>query len=210
MNLTIVGASAGVGLETVKRALQRNHHVTTLSRSVIPLAADKNLTILQGSATNKADLKHSLQNADAAIVTLGTGKSMKATTLYSDFARLLSEVYQETGTPIPFLVVTGFGAGESGTYNIWIMKLFFKLLLGKVYADKTKMEEIITSTELAWEIVRPGVLKDGPLTGKYRIETQLYPGIRTGAVNRADVADFLIKQAENPTELFKYVSLSNK
>jgi hypothetical protein len=135
---------------------------------------------------------------------------MKATTLYSDFARLLAEVQQETNTQIPFIVLTGFGAGESGQYNGFIMKLFFKFLLKDVYADKTKMEEIITNSNIKWEIVRPGLLKDNPLTEKYRVETTLFKGINIGGINRADVADFLVKQAENPTGLNKYVSLSNQ
>ena len=210
MNITIIGASAGVGLETVKRALDRKHNVTTLSRSEINLSSNNNLTMLKGSATNKADLIKSIEKADAVIVALGTGKSMKPTTLYSDFAKLLVKVQSETNTQIPFIVLTGFGAGESGQYNGFIMKLFFKFLLKDVYADKTKMEEIISSSKLKWEIVRPGLLKDKPLTEKYRVETKLFKGINIGSINRADVADFLVKQAENPTELNKYVSLSNK
>jgi len=209
MNITIIGASAGVGLETVKRALDRNHKVTTLSRSEISLPINSNLTTIKGSATNKDDLKKSIENAEAVIVALGTGKSMKATTLYSDFAKLLVEVQTETNTQIPIIVLTGFGAGESGQYNGFFMKLFFTFLLKDVYADKTQMEEIITASNMKWEIVRPGLLKDKPLTEKYRTETKLFKGINIGAINRADVADFMVKQAENPSKLKKYVSLSN-
>jgi putative NADH-flavin reductase len=208
MHITIIGASAGVGLETVKRALARNHYVTTLSRSDLNLPSNSNLTTIKGSATNKADLKKSIENADAVIVALGTGKSMKATTLYSDSAKLLVEVQSETNTQIPFIVLTGFGAGESGKYNSFLMKLFFKFLLKDVYADKTVMEEIIATSKMKWEIVRPGILKDKPLTEKYKVETTLFEGINIGGINRADVADFMVKQAENPTELYKYPALS--
>jgi len=62
---------------------------------------------------------------------------------------------------------------------------------------------------MKWEIVRAGILKDNPLTEKYRAETTLFKGINIGNINRADVADYMVKQAENPTELNKYVSLSN-
>ncbi len=210
MNITIIGASAGVGLEAVKRALNRNHNVTTLSRSEISLPDNPNLTKQKGSATNKADLKKAIEKTDGIIVALGTGKSIKPTTLYSDFAKLLVEIQTETNLQIPFIVLTGFGAGESGQYNGFIMKLFFRFLLKDVYADKTKMEEIIATSKMKWEIVRPGLLKDKPLTEKYRVETKLYKGINIGAINRSDVADFLVKQAEKPTELFQYVSLSNK
>ena len=210
MNITIIEALAGIGLETVKRALDRNHNVTTLSRSEIKLPVNTKLTTIKGSATNKDDLKKSIEKADAVIVTLGTGKSVNPTTLYSDFATLLTEVQTKTNAQIPFIVLTGFGAGESGQYNGFILKLFFRFLLKDVYADKTKMEEIITGSKMNWEIVRPGILKNKQLTEKYRIENKLYKGINIGSINRSDVADFLVKQAENPTELFKYVSLSNK
>lgn len=210
MNITIIGASAGVGLECVKRALARNHNVTTLSRSEIRIASSANLLSLRGNALNKADLTKAIQSADAVIIALGTGKNIKATTLYSDFAKLLIEVQSALNLQIPFIVLTGFGAGDSGAYNTFMMKIFFTLLLKRIYADKTIMEQRITSSDMKWEIVRPGLLTDSHLTEKYRTETALYKGINIGAISRADVADFMIKQAENPTMIYKYVSLASK
>ena len=37
MKITIIGASSGIGLETVKRGLNRKHTITTLSRSEIKI-----------------------------------------------------------------------------------------------------------------------------------------------------------------------------
>ena len=210
MNITIVGASAGLGLETVKRGLNRNHSITTLSRSEIDLEEKKSLNMILGDATNKADLLNSIQNAEGLIITLGTGKNMKATTLFSDFAKLIVEIHKENKIDIPVIFVTGFGAGESKNYVSWLVKMFLKYFLKDVYADKTKMEEIITNSDLNWTVVRPGRLLDKELTEKYRIENKLYKGINIGGINRADVADFLIKQAENQTELKKYVGISGK
>ena len=113
MNITIIGASAGIGLETVKRGLNRNHSITTLSRSEIDIEEKKSLNMILGDATKKADLLNSIQNADALIITLGTGKNMKATTLFLDFAKLIVEIHRENKIDIPFIFVTGFGAGES-------------------------------------------------------------------------------------------------
>ncbi len=210
MNITIIGASAGIGLETVKRGLNRNHAITTLSRSEVELEENKLLNVIIGDATNKADLLNAIQNADAIIVTLGTAKNMKATTLFSDFAKLIVEINRENKIAIPFIFVTGFGAGESKNYVSWLVKLFLNYFLKDVYADKTKMEEIITNSELNWTVVRPGRLLDEGLTEKYRIENKLFKGINIGGINRADVADFLIKQAENQTELKKYIAISEK
>jgi putative NADH-flavin reductase len=210
MNITIIGASAGIGLETVKRGLNRNHSITTLSRSEIEIEEKKSFNMILGDATNKADLINSIQHTDAIIVTLGTGRNMKATTLFSDFAKLIVEINREKKMDVPFIFVTGFGAGESKNYVPWVVKLFLKYLLKDVYADKTKMEEIITNSDLNWTVVRPGRLLDKELTEKYRIENTLFKGINIGGINRADVADFLIKQSEKQTELKKYIALSEK
>jgi putative NADH-flavin reductase len=210
MNITIIGASGGLGLETVKRGLNRKHTITTLSRTEIKIEEKKSLKMIIGDATNKTDLFNSIQNAEAMIVTLGTAKNMKSTTLFSDFAKLMVEINRENKINIPFIFVTGFGAGESKNYVSWFIKLFLNYLLKDVYADKTKMEEIITESNLNWTVVRPGRLLDKELTEKYRVENKLYKGINIGGINRADVADFLIKQAENQTELKKYIGLSEK
>ncbi len=210
MNITIIGASAGIGLETVKRGLNRNHSITTLSRSEINIEEKQSLNMILGDAINKADLFKSIQNADALIITLGTGKNMKPTTIFSDFAKLILEIHNENKITIPFIFVTGFGAGESKNYVPWLVKMFLKYLLKDVYADKTKMEELITHSDLNWTVVRPGRLLDKELTEKYRIENKLFKGINIGGINRADVADFLIKQAENQTELKKYIGISEK
>jgi putative NADH-flavin reductase len=210
MNITIIGASSGIGLETVKRGLNRKHSITTLSRSEVEIEEKESLIMILGDATNKADLLNSIQNSDAIIVTLGTVKNMKATTLFSDFAKLIMEINRENKIDIPFIFVTGFGAGESKNYVSWLIKLFLKYLLKDVYADKTKMEEIITHSNMNWTVVRPGRLLDKELTEKYRVENTLYKGINIGGINRADVADFLIKQAENQTELKKYIGISEK
>jgi len=210
MNITIIGASAGIGLETVKRGLNRNHSITTLSRTKIEIEEKKSIKMILGDATDKTDLLNSIQNADALIITLGTGKNMKTTTLFSDFAKLIIEIHRENKIDIPFIFVTGFGAGESKNYVSWLVKMFLKYFLKDVYADKTKMEEIITNSNLNWTVVRPGRLLDKELTEKYRVENKLFKGIQLSGINRADVADFLIKQAEKQTELKKYIAISER
>lgn len=208
MNISIIGASAGIGFETVKRALDRNHSVTALSRSKIEIADNENLIAINGSATNKADLQKAIENADAVVVALGTGKSMKATTVFSDFTKLLVEIQRERALKIPFVFVTGFGAGESKKYAPFPVNLMLKFMLKGVYDDKTKMEEMIGQSDMDWTIVRPGLLLDNPLTENYKIENSLYKGIKMGKISRADVADFLVKQAEQQTEVKKFVTIS--
>lgn len=206
MKLTIIGASAGIGLATVERALELGHQVTTLSRHRIKIKEDSNLTQLQGSALNEADLKKATESAEVVLVTLGTGTKTSATTLFSDFAQLLTSIKIN----VPVIVVTGFGASESYPYLTLTQKLFFKFILNKVYADKAIMERIITTSPLRWEIVRPGLLTNKPLTEKYHIETELRPKMNRSSISRNDVADFLVKEAMNQKFIGKRVALFGK
>jgi len=206
--ITVVGASRGVGLLTVQQALAKGHRVVALSQNLDTLPEHANLTKMKGSATNASDIAKAITASDAVIVTIGT-RALGVTTLYSQAARSILQAFKATGSQAPLIVLTGFGAGESGKYQGFVTKLLFSLLLKKVYADKTVMEEIITASSTNWEIVRPGRLVDKPLTGTYKQYLSLEPGMKIGAIARADVAHFLVAQAESPSALKKYVGLTS-
>ena len=207
MKITIIGASAGIGLEVTRLALQKGHDVTTLSRRMVPLPDHAKLRRVQGSATNPNDIRAAVEGAEAILVTLGV-KSPFATTLFSDSARILLQVLQETNPSPTLIVLTGFGAGDSWGYNSLPIKLLFTLLLKAVYADKSEQEHLIVGGYPRWEIVRPGRLTNGTMTGRYRVLDDLVKGMKVGAISRSDVAHFMVAQAENPTYLGKYVGLT--
>lgn len=207
MKITVIGASAGVGLQVTRLALERGQEITTLSRRVVPLQDHPKLKRVQGSATNPSDVRAAVEGVDAILVTLGV-KSPFATTLFSDSARVLLRVLQEAGSSPTLIVLTGFGTGDSWGYNSLPMKLLFTLLLKKVYADKSEQERIIAETYPRWEIVRPGRLTNGIMTGRYHVLDDLVKGMRVGAISRSDVAHFMVAQAEQPTYLGKYVALT--
>jgi putative NADH-flavin reductase len=207
MKITIIGASAGIGLQVTRLAFEKGHEVTTLSRRIVPLPEHAKLRRVRGSAINPNDVRAAVEEADAILVTLGV-KSPFATTLFSDSARVLLQVLQKTGSSPTLLVLTGFGAGDSWDYNSFPMKLMFTLLLKKVYADKSEQERIITEVYPRWEIVRPGRLTNGKMTGHYRVLDNLVEGMKVGAISRVDVAHFMLAQAENPTYLGKYPALT--
>jgi len=207
MKITVIGASAGIGLECTRLGVERGHEMTTLSRRAVPLEDHAKLRRMQGSATNSSDVKVAVEGADAILVTLGV-KSPFSTTLFSDSARILLQVLKETHASPTVIVLTGFGTGDSWNYNSLLMRLFFSLLLKAVYADKGEQERVIAEGYQRWEIVRPGRLTSGLMTGQYRALDRLVEGMTVGAISRADVAHFMIAQAENPTSLGKYVALT--
>lgn len=207
MKISIIGASAGLGLATLKRALELGHDVTTLSRRQIDIE-NKQLTKIQGDALNETDLKLAIRDSDTILVTLGTNGNIKATTLFSEFAKLIVKINEIEKINAPIIIVTGFETDPCIPYIQWYLKLPFKILLGKVYKDKTKMEYIVSNSNLNWEFVRPAMMNNRPVSQKYRIETILYPEIKIRTISRNDVADYLVKEAVRKENMRTFVAIT--
>lgn len=207
MKITIIGASAGVGLATVQQALSKGHDVTALSTRTESMPDHSRLTKMNGSSTSVHDLKRAMSTADAVIIAIGT-KNKKPNTLFSDTATALVTASADLDFKGPVLIITGFGAGASSGFLSFFMRTVIRFFLKYQYINKTMMEEIVAKSNLKWEIIRPGMLTNGPLTKKYRVLPNLYEGIQIGKIARADVADFLLQEAENPTLLKQYPALT--
>jgi putative NADH-flavin reductase len=97
------------------------------------------------------------------------------------------------------VVVTGVGAGDSrGHGGFFYDKIFQPLLLKPMYEDKDREEALIKESNANWLIVRPGLLTNGPRTGKYRVITDPEASV-AGKISRADVADFILSEIERPS-----------
>jgi putative NADH-flavin reductase len=86
--------------------------------------------------------------------------------------------------------------------------LLGRLFLPRTVADASAMERTFANTDLDWTMVRPPELTDKPYTGKYRVREGHLPrfGLK---ISRADVADLMIKLAENATSIRKVVGIAN-
>lgn len=196
MIIAIIGASRGIGLETVKAAVDAGHQVRAMSRSGVAIDSPR-LTQVKGDATRRADLEGAIAGADVVIQALGIGMSrelISGTTLFSTSTRALVEA-MKAGGPKRLIAVTGAGAGDSRGRLGLGYEIAFTLMLKRVYDDKDVQERIIRDSGLDWTIVRPGLLKDGPATARARALAEPKDW-RIGPVRRADVARFLVKEAE--------------
>src|SRR5262249_18578958 len=197
----VIGASRGVGLETVKTALLAGHNVRALARSAarIPIknaALDK----VSGDALDSDAIRKALQGVNVVVQTLAVDISPRAifepTTLFSQSTRILVDAMKAAGVK-RLIAVTGLGAGNSrGHGGLLYDAVAFPLLLKRVYDDKDVQEWIIRSSGLDWTIVRPGLLTNRPATGRYRVLTAAQEW-RFGIISRADVADFIVRQIDD-------------
>jgi putative NADH-flavin reductase len=199
----IIGASRGIGLETVKAALLARHSVRALARSAarIPIQ-NPDLEKVSGNALDSSTIRNSLGGVDVVVQSLGVDIALQSiferTTLFSQSTRILVDAMTIAGVK-RLIAVTGLGAGDSrGHGGLLYDAVVFPLFLKRVYDDKDVQEWIIRSSGLDWTIVRPGLLANRPVTGHYRVLTAAQDW-RFGVVSRADVADFIVQQVEDRT-----------
>jgi len=210
MRLLVIGATKGIGRETVAQALAAGHEVRALSRSTEEIAAQPGLERISGDATDAQVLRAALQGVDAVILTVGLGKATarfyRAVSLFSDVTKALLPLMEEIG-PTRLIAVTGFGAGDSANAMSTLERIGHRAILGRAYADKDVQEELIRASALDWTLVRPVILTNSAVTGRYKVldDPQTW---RNGLISRADVGHFLVRAASEGLNVKEAVVLA--
>ena len=207
MKILIVGGSRGIGLNLAKLALEKGYSVTVMSRNAGKLKLQHpNLTKIEGDATMLEDVEKCVDGVDVVVSTIGTRKNKKNLTLFSTSTRnILAAI---NGSNRLFIAVTGIGLKDtSGKIGFFYEKIKLPLFLSNIYRDKNTQEEMIKYCNTDWIIVRPAFLFDGPLTGNYKVVTDMN-NLKCKRISRMDVAHFILNQIEKPVYLKKAVVLT--
>jgi len=208
LRLVVLGATGGTGLELVKQALERGHWVTAFVRSPDRLRDFRDrIDIKQGNLLNSSELELAIQGHDAVLSGFGPRVPVAKAdaNLLERFARALTTAIPDAGVRRVIVESVAFLFKDSIFPPAYLLgRLFFP----RTVADASAMERIFTNTDLDWTMVRPPELTDKPYTGKYRVREGHLPrfGLK---VSRADVADLMIKLAENHGSIRRVVGIAN-
>lgn len=203
-HVLVIGASGGIGRETLAAALDAGHRVRAFSRSANEIDLENSyLEKRSGDAMNEAEIYAALDGIDVVVQSLGIGANQlfKPVNLFSESTRILLAAMRRRRVR-RLIVVTGFGAGDSREAIGSFQYLPFRLILGRAYDDKDVQERLIKKSGLDWTIVRPGILTNSPRTGRYRVLVEPSQW-RNGVISRADVAGFIVGSIDDDKHIHK-------
>lgn len=143
--------------------------------------------------TDVAALKHALPGANVVISTLG-GADKGPTTVCTDGIRSAVAAMKAAGVT-RLIAVSAHGVLETHDRSLYSLAVWANV--AERMRDKETMEPLITASGLNWTIVRPPKLSDHDAIGKYCAGTDL-PIRLWSSVGRADLAAFLVDEAETP------------
>jgi putative NADH-flavin reductase len=191
MHLLVLGATGGTGREVVSQALAQGHDVTAFvrDRARLPITSER-LRIVEGAIEGVGE---AVASQDAVISALGAGKSFKSEGLIQRAMPIVIDAMNRSGVR-RLIFMSAFGVGDTWSDIPLLPRIFVRMLLRDLYADKAAGEQILSRSNLDWTLVYPAGLTNKPRTGRYRTGEHIaLSGFPT--IARADVAEFMLKQA---------------
>jgi len=211
MNITVFGASGGVGSHVVALAVQRGHDVRAVYRETPALAPAQAEILIAPDIFDPARAADAIRGADVVVAAVGPNFATRHNArtamtsppdLHQRLARTLVAAMRESAPQARLICVSTASMGPADGVMGPGPRLLFRFLrtvavpnLGRVGKDMRAMEDELAASGLDWYAPRPVKLTDGPLTGDVRASDRF----RMKAISRADVAWHILALAEDPS-----------
>ncbi|MGP3950308.1 NAD(P)-dependent oxidoreductase [Streptomyces sp. 7N604] len=210
MDLTVFGATGGVGQEIVRQALDAGHRVTAVVRDPARLTVTgAELQVVTAGLGDAEALRPAIAGRNAVFSGLGPRSPRKVGIAESGTRSILRAMEAEGVRR--FLAVSAAPLGPVPDGDSFLQRrVLFPLISGllrSVYDDLRAMEDEMRRSATDWTSVRPPKLTNRALTGVYR--TALNANLpRGGSIGRADVAHAMLAIADDPATVKQAVGVA--
>ena len=211
LNLTVFGASGGIGTHVVDLAAQRGHQVRAVYRTQPQTPPPGRAEVLlTPDIFDPAFAAAAIRGADVVVAVVGPNFATRHNArtamtsppdLHQRLARTLIAAMKDPAAPARLITVSTASMGPADDVMGAGPRLLFRFFrsavvpnLGRVGQDLGAMETELAASGLDWYALRPVKLTDGPLTG----HVQASDRVTVKAISRADVAWHILTLAEDP------------
>lgn len=212
LNVTVFGATGGIGHHVVEQLLGAGHTVTAYARKPSKLEVDHpNLRVVEGDLDDTAAIGRAVQDADAVISALGPTLKRNATgTPVTDGTRNIVKAMQAAGVRRYIGLATPAVADprDRPTLRGKALGIMPRIAMPNAFREITGMTDVVTNTDLNSTIARITNPTDKPPKGTIR--AGFLGRDKVGwAMTRADIATFLVDQLDDDTYQRAAPAISN-
>jgi uncharacterized protein YbjT (DUF2867 family) len=195
MKITIFGSTGRTGRLALTEGLRRGHQITAFTRRPHALPDPARLTaVVSGDGREPQAVRQAITDADAIIAILAAS-TRKGPHQTAAVARVITEAMNDLG--VRRLAITS--AYPLVGRKPRVPMALLRLILAEAYADVSKMEQIVSGSNLDWTIVRLNRLTDKPVQEEVRMSRDLFD--RPSAMTRASAATTLLNIVEDNTTI---------
>jgi len=211
MKISIFGASGATGLLLTERCLAAGHEVAVLLRAPDTFPFRDRVRVVEGSIFDAGAIRRTVEGSGVVFSTLGARSWKKEDVLERAIPLIVTTM---RAVRVSRLIVLGSAGAlddslkKQPAYRRWIVKnIVYKTFLKWPVASQVAQWKTLAASGLDFTMVMPPMLTNGPARGNYRVDGQALP--RNGSrISRADVADFMMQQIENPQWIGKGVYIA--
>jgi putative NADH-flavin reductase len=216
MNIAIFGASGATGTLLTERCVAAGYNVSALLRTPEKFPLRDQVHVVQGSPFDLASVRQTIEDADAVLSALGAKSLKREDVLERAVPQIIAAMRESLSRPKPVrrIIVLG-SAGALSTslakqpaWRRWIVQnIVYSTFLKWPVASQISQWNDLSHSNLDWTMVMPPMLTNDRARGSYRIDGDALPP-NGSRISRADVADFMMQQIDNPQWIKKGVYIS--
>jgi putative NADH-flavin reductase len=206
MKILILGATGATGKNLIEQAVKAGHDVTAYVRNPAKLLNLQNkIHIIPGELHDAIKLTEAVKGQDAVLSSLGYKNLFDKSLFVSKAIQTVINAMNLYGVKkIVYESASGVGGKESVSNPV--LRFFLNLFhAANPFKDHFQVETILKNSAVNWTIIRPGMLTNGSLKGKYRSGVNLK---RTIYISRADVAHCMLQAIDDKEMSNKSLDLS--
>lgn len=208
MKLAILGGTGKTGQHVVQQALDDGHEVVVLARTPSKMSTKHpKLSIVKGDILNQEAIETTIKDVDVVISVLGPSDNKPEFTVSRGMDFVLGAMKKYD---VRRLIISA-GAGiripeDKPTLADRFFGFLIKVISKNVVADMMQVVDKVKASDRDWTVVRVPMLTDKPAKGTFKVG---YVGDISPQITRADMASFMLRQAEDVTYVRDLPAISN-
>lgn len=210
------GATGATGHRLVAQALQRGHEITAIVRDParLEVAPQARLTVTTlADLTDVEAVAAHVSGHDAVLSTLGarTQRQARTTPVAGPATSAITAAMRVTGTT-RLIALSAAPVGppseEESRLTRTVVLPLVRFAYRHSYADLRAMEDLLSTSDLAWTVIRPPMLTDAPGAGRYR--AAIGDNVGGGSsITRSDLATAMLDMLEEPETIRRVVGVAS-